>query len=432
MAEISNPINNNNEAYWAYVKRQFRKNKRALYSSYVIGIMAFIALFADVIANDKPLYCVIQGKSYFPVFKQMTVDIGLTKWDKQMQNFDWQYAKYDKVVYPLIPYSPTSQDFANAQYTSPTESQSISSWRFKHWLGTEKIGRDVLSALIHGTRIAFMVGLVSMSIASVLGIFFGAVAGFFGDKRIKASRISLLLLFITLILGWFYAFSVRSYILSDALGTSLSKFFVQLMISFGIYAAILLLGRIIAIPLKIIPFLRHKVHVPVDIIVQRAIEVLVSIPRMFLIIAIVAIAKPSILLVMAIIGLTSWTEIARFIRAELLKVRSLEYIEAAEALGYSGWRILFRHAIPNAIAPVLITIAFGIASAILVESFLSFIGVGFPAEILTWGKLLSLAREAPSAWWLAIFPGFAIFITVTLFNLVGEGLTDALDPRQKR
>jgi len=431
MTELSKP-NTNNEAYWSYVKRQFRKNKRALYSAYVIGIMAFVALFADIIANEKPLYCVINGETYFPIFKQMAVDVGIGAWDKKMQNFDWQAAKYDKVVYTLIPYSPTTQDFANAQYTSPTATQSIPSLRFKHWLGTEKIGRDVLSALIHGTRIAFMVGLVSMSIASILGIFFGAVAGFFGDKRIKASRISLIMLLISLILGWFYAFSARSYILSDALGSSLSVFFVQLFISIAIYVGIILLGRVVAIPLKLIPYFKHKVHVPVDIIVQRAIEVLVSIPRMFLIIAIVAIAKPSILLVMGIIGLTSWTEIARFIRAELLKVRSLEYIEAAEALGYSGWRILFRHAIPNAIAPVLITIAFGIASAILVESFLSFIGVGFPAEVLTWGKLLSLAREAPSAWWLAIFPGFAIFITVTLFNLVGEGLTDALDPRQKR
>jgi peptide/nickel transport system permease protein len=182
-------------------------------------------------------------------------------------------------------------------------------------------------------------------------------------------------------------------------------------------------------PLKKIKYLEKKVSLPIDILVQRLIEVLVSIPRLFLIIAIVAVAKPSIILVMAVIGLTSWTEIARFIRAELLKVRNLEYIEAAQALGFSNTRIMMKHAIPNSISPVLIAVAFGIASAVLVEGFLSFIGIGIPPEILSWGKLLSLSRSAP--WWFAIAPGFAIFLMVTLFNLLGEGLTDAMDPRQK-
>ena len=157
-----------------------------------------------------------------------------------------------------------------------------------------------------------------------------------------------------------------------------------------------------------------------------------SIPTLFLIISVVAIVKPSLFIVMAVIGFTSWTGIARFIRAELLRVRSIEYIEAANALGFSEFRIIFRHAIPNALSPVLISVAFGIASAILIESTLSFLGVGVPVETLTWGSMLSSARQSPSAWWLAVFPGFAIFITVTIYNLVGEGLTDALDPRQKK
>jgi peptide/nickel transport system permease protein len=148
--------------------------------------------------------------------------------------------------------------------------------------------------------------------------------------------------------------------------------------------------------------------------------------------SIIAIVKPSIYIVMMVIGLTSWTGIARFIRAELLRVRNLEYIEAAQALGFSNFRVMMKHAIPNALSPVFISIAFGIASAILVESTLSYLGIGVPAETITWGKLLSIARQYPGSWWLAIFPGFAIFITVTVFNLIGEGLTDALDPRQKR
>jgi len=169
-----------------------------------------------------------------------------------------------------------------------------------------------------------------------------------------------------------------------------------------------------------------------DILVMRSIEILRSVPTLLLILSVVAVFKPSIYLVMIIIGLVGWTGIARFVRGELLRVRSLEYIEAAEALGFSRLRIILRHAIPNSLTPVLIAIAFGVASAILTESSLSFLGIGVPADTITWGKLLSKSRNATEAWWLAIIPGFAIFITVTIFNLLGDGLADAIDPRLKQ
>jgi len=418
--------------YWSYVKRQFKKNKRAVFSAYVVAFMAFIAVFADFIANEKPIVAKYQGEIYFPIFRQYAVDLGLAKWPSKLANINWINTPFDFAIRPLIPYSPTTQDLFNSQYQGPFGSQQVESARWRHWLGTEGIGRDVTAGLIHGTRIAFEVGIVSMSLATFIGILMGALAGFFGDNRLRVSRARLFLSLLMFLLAFFWAFGSRSYALGDALSTSFFAFLLQLIISLLIFFGVMGVGWLLATPLKLIPYFKTKVAVPLDIIVLRMIEILVSIPRMFLIIAIVAIAKPSIFLVMAVIGLTSWTEIARFIRAELLRVRSLEFIEAADALGYSNLRILFRHAIPNALSPVLITVAFGIASAILVEAFLSFIGVGIPPEVLTWGKLLSFARNAPSAWWLAIFPGFAIFITVTMFNLIGEGLTDALDPRQKR
>ena len=191
-------------------------------------------------------------------------------------------------------------------------------------------------------------------------------------------------------------------------------------------------GNFLVIPFKYIPFLKKEVSVPLDIIISRMIEILNSIPTLFLILSILAIIKkPNIYYIMVIIGLTGWTSIARYIRAELLKIRSLEYIEASHSLGFSGMRTLFRHALPNALSSTLIAIAFGIASAILTESSLSFLGFG-SGDTVTWGVLLSSARQSPQAWWLAIFPGFAIFITVTVFNLIGDGLTDALDPRLKQ
>jgi peptide/nickel transport system permease protein len=377
--------------------------------------MLFIAVFADFLANEKPIVCTYQGKTYFPVLKEYAVKLKLGQFPPELNNIIWTDTKFDFALRAPIPYSPTSQDILNFGFVSPFVKQDVPSVRWRHWLGTEGIGRDILSALIHGTRIAFIIGLISMSIASFIGILLGSLAGFFGDKGLQVSRASLITGVLFSGLGLFYANAFHG------IFTGIFVFIVCLFVGF-------LLSRV----LKKIPLLAPKTSLPIDIIVQRLIEVLVSIPRLFLIIAVVAISKPSIFLVMIVIGLTSWTEIARFIRAELLKIRSLEYIEASEALGFPKWRILLKHAIPNALSPVLITIAFGIAAAILTESFLSFIGLGIPPETLTWGKLLSLAQGGRSQLWVAIFPGFAIFLTVTLFNLIGEGLTDALDPRQKK
>ena len=416
--------------YWSYVKRQFRSNKRAVFSARIVLFFAFIAVFADFLANEKPLAFKDAEGWHFPIVKEYGVKLGVSKWPAEWSSRRWLEEKYEKVFYAPIPYSPSTQDFNNAQFASPFEEQDVPSLRWRHWLGTEKIGRDVLSAMIHGTRIAFTVGLIAMTIATFIGVLLGALAGFFGDDRLRFSRGSFFTGIVLLIPAYFYSLQSRSHQLSSALNESFFIFLFQLMISLAILVGFFGLSWGLSRPLQYVAFFRKKVFLPVDIIVQRIIEVLVSIPKLFLIIAIVAIAQPSVMLVMAVIGLTSWTEIARFIRAELLKVRNLEYIEAAHALGFSNVRTLFRHAIPNAISPVLISVAFGIAAAILVEGFLSFIGIGIPPDVLTWGKLLSLSREAP--WWFAIAPGFAIFITVTLFNLIGEGLTDALDPRQKR
>ena len=132
---------------------------------------------------------------------------------------------------------------------------------------------------------------------------------------------------------------------------------------------------------------------------------------------------------MIAIGLTSWTGNARLTRGEVLKVRNMDYVSAATSLGLTNKRIIFRHVLPNAIAPVLVSGAFDVAGAILIEAALSFLGFGVAATTVTWGSVLSEARGATESWWLAVFPGFMIFITVVAYNLVGEGLRDALDPR---
>ncbi len=171
----------------------------------------------------------------------------------------------------------------------------------------------------------------------------------------------------------------------------------------------------------------------VDILISRLIELMICFPVFFLIIAIVAYLPQSIYNIMIVIGITGWAGVARLVRGEFLRIRNIDYVSAAKALGFSTPRIIFRHVLPNAMAPVFVSATFGVAVAILVESGLSFLGFGVPPNVPSWGSILAKAREIlPSGWWITTFPGLAIFITVTVLNLVGEALRDAMDPRLAR
>ena len=168
----------------------------------------------------------------------------------------------------------------------------------------------------------------------------------------------------------------------------------------------------------------------VDWVVSRVIEVVLCFPFLFLVLGIVALFRPSIYTVMIALGLTSWTNEARYVRGEFLRIRDVEYAQAARASGARDARIIFRHLLPNAFAPVLVSASFGVAVAILTESALSFLGLGVPLPNASWGSMLSSAREhIEYAWWLVLFPGLAIFSTVAAFNIIGERFRDALDPR---
>jgi len=170
-----------------------------------------------------------------------------------------------------------------------------------------------------------------------------------------------------------------------------------------------------------------------DLVVSRVIEAVICFPVFFLLLIIIAIVpKMNIFYLMFAIGIVGWTGVARLVRGEFLKLREQDFAVAATALGVPPSRIIFRHILPNAIAPVLVSATFGIAGAILTESGLSFLGFGVPPPTPSWGAILSLSREyVYQAWWLTAFPGAAIFVSVLCYNLVGEGLRDAADPRLK-
>jgi len=245
------------------------------------------------------------------------------------------------VFAPLIsPYNPDDIDRKNI-LVSPD---------FHHPLGTDDLGRDVLSRMIWGGRISLAVGFVAVGIATLIGIFFGAIAGYYG--------------------GW------------------------------------------------------------AERIIMRFIDIMLTIPTFFLILAVIAFIEPSIWNIMIVIGLTSWMGVARLVRAEFLSIKEREYVLAAKALGAGDFRIIFRHIMINSMAPVLVSAVLGIAGAVLVESALSFLGIGVQPPIPSWGNILTLGKDnIEIAWWLSVFPGLAILITVLGYNLLGEGIRDSIDPR---
>ena len=433
-------------SFKTYAWKQFKSNKVALASLYLLGLLALIAICAPYIANDRPLYVKYKGESLYPAFSSETakhvINAGSENEEVLQYNiFPWKQSTYEKVIWAPIAYSPNTTDEYNNDYVSPSGTQRYMSpegkivaspRKFRHFLGTDKLGRDLAAGLIHGTRTSLQIGIVAMSIASLIGIILGAFAGFFLDTELRMRRIKYYFTLLGIFLGFFYGYGKRRYEIADAFNNSTFSGFKEIMISILIIISITIILRLISRLIKF-KILNKEIRVPVDTFVSRGIELLNSIPRLILIITVSAVVEePSIMIIMVIIGLTSWTGIARFTRAEFLRIRNLEYISASKSLGFSSTRTIFKHALPNSLAPVFVSIAFGIASAILIESGLSFLGIGVPDDEVTWGSLLNLGRNYPEAWWLIIYPGMAIFLTITIYNMIAEASRDALDPRLKK
>lgn len=424
--------------------KQLKRNRMAYFSYRVLLALVVIAIIAPFVATDLPLYCKYKGHYLFPAFSfSNTCKIGDIQTGQteviQYDIADWKHLKAEQIIFAPVPYAAFKSDYDNIGYVGPNDKQLFTNadgetvempLKFRHWLGTNKAGEDVLSGLINGTRVSLLIGILSMSIASFIGILLGGMAGYFGNRKLHTQRGIFWMMIPGLIVAFFYGFFIRTHQLSDAFAVSNLQALKQLSICLSVFLLIGVLFYFLGKQLSRIPFMNKQVYVPVDAIVSRSIEILISMPLLILIISISAIAREkSIVNVMVIIGLTSWTSIARLTRAEFLRISALEYIQSAKALGFKEWRIILRHALPNALAPALVAIAFGVASAILTESALSFLGIGVPADQVTWGSLLNSGREKFQAWWLVVFPGLAIFITVTVYNLLGEGLRDAMDPR---
>ncbi len=171
----------------------------------------------------------------------------------------------------------------------------------------------------------------------------------------------------------------------------------------------------------------------VDATVMRFVDLMLVFPRLFLLLAVLAFLRPSIWTIMAVIGLTGWMGVARLVRAEFLSLKEREFVIWSQSVGASVFRIIWRHILPNAMAPVLVAMTLGIPAAILTESGLSFLGLGVQPPHATWGNILNEGKDAIEiGWWLSVYPGLAILVTVLSYNLFGEGIRDALDPRLRQ
>ena len=283
--------------------------------------------------------------------------------------------------------------------------------------GTDDLGRDVFARMLQGAWVSLTVGFVAVGISVLIGIFMGGIAGYFGQHRIRLDH---LVLAVAMTAGAIvYSFQQARWGAALLIGGHAYIFF--------------LLGRRLLTGRRGLPpslGLLQTHTFSVDTLIMRLVDIMLCFPSFFLILTVVALLPASIYNIMIVIGLTSWMGATRFVRAEFLSLREQDFVDAARALGVGNSRIIFRHMMPNAIAPVLVSATIGIATAILTEAGLSFLGFGVPPPHATWGNILSDGKrfifDAP---WLTFVPGTAILIVVLAFNLVGEGLRDVLNPK---
>ena len=278
--------------------------------------------------------------------------------------------------------------------------------------GTDNLGRDVFARMLQGAWVSLTVGFVAVGISVIVGIFMGGLSGYFGQSRVRVDQ--LLIAGLLVIGAAFLSGAARM------VGMSLISAGVLLLVfNFLTRKSKSFRGR----------FLSAGTFT-VDTLIMRFVDIMLCFPSFFLILTVVALLPASIYNIMIVIGLTSWMGATRFVRAEFLSLREQDFVTAARALGLGNMRIIFRHMIPNAIAPVLVSATIGIASAILTEAGLSFLGFGVPPPHATWGNILSDGKrfifDAP---WLTFVPGIAILIVVLSFNLFGEGLRDIFNPK---
>ncbi len=404
MAAVATASKQKPQSTWALAWRRFRKHKAAMVSLGVVITLILMAIFAPWIAPYSPTA------------------------------------------------QPTGENLADYYFQGPSR---------EHWLGTDELGRDVLSRIIYGARISLLVGFVAAFAAALLGTTLGVIAGYFSGRPLRFYVGP----FAKVAGGWkpwpFALWRVVSWVLlygllflAADLAWELSGANIQALFSgtLTLNNVLSLLG--LALVWGLILFIAGwglfgQGKIDLDVIISRFMDFMLTIPELPLLLVLSALLRDtqgavgqwaqnvfgesaSVFIIITIIVLFGWIGTGRLIRGAVLSLREQDFTTAAQALGAGDARIMFRHLVPNTLAPLIVNATLAIGGAILTEAALSFLGFGIQPPVATWGNMLTKAQEYIfTAPWLALAPGFMIFLTVLAFNYLGDGLRDALDPRSR-
>jgi microcin C transport system permease protein len=324
--------------------KKFKMNKRSIYSFYIFSTLFILSLFSELISNNKPIIMKIDGNIYYPYIINYTEkDFGgelettpdykgfyITRLLKENKNW---------ALFPLNPHSYNSINFDNSQPNpSPPSAHNL--------LGTDDRGRDVLARLIYGFRLSVIFALALTAIGIIIGLFFGAIQGYFAGKT--------------------------------------------------------------------------------DLYLQRFIEIWGSMPELYILIIFASIFEPSILLLIILLSLFGWIGLSDYVRAEFLKGRNMDYVNAARTLGLTDWQIIIKHILPNSLISVVTFLPFRISGAILILTSLDFLGLGVPPTTPSLGELLAQGKDNISAWWLSLTTFFVLVGTLLLLIFIGEGIRESI------
>lgn len=360
--------------------QHLRAHRSSRWALYILGSLTFFSVFYPVIVNDEYLVGYsAKNEISFPAFSGT----------HDSEN-------YKSGIPALIPYKATT--ISKEKLVPPFFRPEAKSWYYTHWLGTDDIGRDVLAGVISASRTAVLVAFFASVFTLLIGGIIGVVSGFFGNKK--------------------GSLSILSWILLVLLGITLV--YCQVYLTKGIFLFILVLVvPLIGVVEKYFGIKRF--NFPWDTLSLKAMEIADSVPSLLILLVLLAICNVSTALGIGfIIALLRWPSIARYLRADLAKVREEDYIKTTDVMGISTWCQITRHALPNAAGATMVSLAFGAGVSILLEASLSFLGLGLSAELVTWGSLLSDAKDNINAWWLAVFPGIMLFIVIYSFNILAD------------
>ena len=324
--------------------KNFKRNKRSIYSLYIFSTLFILSLFSELISNNKPIIMSVEGSMYYPYIIEYTErdfggELETTPDYKGYYISDLLNNSNNWAIFPLNPHSYNSINFNNSTPNpAPPSAYNI--------LGTDDRGRDVLARLIYGFRLSVIFALALTAIGIIIGLFFGAIQGYFAGRT--------------------------------------------------------------------------------DLYLQRFIEIWGSMPELYILIIFASIFEPSILLLIILLSLFGWISLSDYVRAEFIKGRNMDYVNAARTLGLTDWQIIIKHILPNSLISVVTFLPFRISGAILILTSLDFLGLGVPPTTPSLGELLSQGKDNISAWWLSLTTFFVLVGTLLLLIFIGEGIRESI------